>query len=58
MALADRNPRFHLLASSRWGKLGAMTLDTSVDLDHAALQQSARDHLWMHFTRMSSYEQS
>jgi len=33
-----------------------MTIDTSVDLDHAALQQSARDHLWMHFTRMSSYE--
>ncbi len=23
---------------------------------HAGLQQSARDHLWMHFTRMSSYE--
>lgn len=23
---------------------------------HAALQQSARDHLWMHFTRMSSYD--
>jgi adenosylmethionine-8-amino-7-oxononanoate aminotransferase len=22
---------------------------------HAALQKSARDHLWMHFTRMSSY---
>src|SRR4051812_43272877 len=32
-----------------------MTLDTSVDLDYAALQQSAREHLWMHFTRMSSY---
>jgi adenosylmethionine-8-amino-7-oxononanoate aminotransferase len=23
---------------------------------HARLQKSARDHLWMHFTRMSSYE--
>ena len=23
---------------------------------HSALQQSARDHLWMHFTRMSSYD--
>jgi adenosylmethionine-8-amino-7-oxononanoate aminotransferase len=28
-------------------------MDTSA---HADLQQSARDHLWMHFTRMSSYE--
>ena len=35
-----------------------MTIDQSLDLDHAALQQSARDHLWMHFTRMSSYESS
>src|SRR4051812_34454266 len=35
-----------------------MTIDTSADLSYAALQQSARDHLWMHFTRMSSYEQS
>jgi adenosylmethionine-8-amino-7-oxononanoate aminotransferase len=24
--------------------------------DYASLQESARDHLWMHFTRMSSYE--
>jgi adenosylmethionine-8-amino-7-oxononanoate aminotransferase len=24
--------------------------------DYASLQKSARDHLWMHFTRMSSYE--
>jgi adenosylmethionine-8-amino-7-oxononanoate aminotransferase len=24
--------------------------------DHAARQQAARDHLWMHFTRHSSYE--
>jgi len=23
---------------------------------HAALQQAGRDHLWMHFTRMSSYD--
>jgi adenosylmethionine-8-amino-7-oxononanoate aminotransferase len=33
-----------------------MTIDQASDLDFAALQQSARDHLWMHFTRMSSYE--
>ncbi len=39
-----------------------MTIDQSLPstdtagMDHAALQQSARDHLWMHFTRMSSYE--
>ncbi|WP_028655495.1 aspartate aminotransferase family protein [Nocardioides sp. J54] len=26
------------------------------DAAHGALQQSARDHLWMHFTRMSSYD--
>jgi adenosylmethionine-8-amino-7-oxononanoate aminotransferase len=26
--------------------------------DFAHLQQSARDHLWMHFTRMSSYQQA
>ncbi len=25
---------------------------------YAGLQQSARDHLWMHFTRMSSYDQA
>jgi adenosylmethionine-8-amino-7-oxononanoate aminotransferase len=24
--------------------------------DHTSLQAAARDHLWMHFTRMSSYE--
>ncbi|HEY7043823.1 MAG TPA: aspartate aminotransferase family protein [Nocardioidaceae bacterium] len=38
-----------------------MTIDSSLDstqLDNAALQQSARDHLWMHFTRMSSYEKA
>ncbi|MBA2715887.1 MAG: aminotransferase class III-fold pyridoxal phosphate-dependent enzyme, partial [Propionibacteriales bacterium] len=33
-----------------------MTIDQAQDLDFAALQQSARDHLWMHFTRMSSYD--
>lgn len=33
-----------------------MTIDQQLDLDQAALQQSARDHLWMHFSRMSSYE--
>ncbi len=33
-----------------------MTIDQARDLDFAALQQSARDHLWMHFTRMSSYD--
>ncbi|MBA2446042.1 MAG: aspartate aminotransferase family protein [Nocardioidaceae bacterium] len=33
-----------------------MTIDQSLDLDYSALQQSARDHLWMHFSRMSSYD--
>ena len=36
-----------------------MTTDQSMSgtsLDHTALQQAARDHLWMHFTRMSSYD--
>jgi adenosylmethionine-8-amino-7-oxononanoate aminotransferase len=28
----------------------------ATDFDH--LQQSARDHLWMHFTRMASYQQA
>ncbi|TCC52866.1 aspartate aminotransferase family protein [Kribbella capetownensis] len=28
------------------------------DAEFATLQKSARDHLWMHFTRMSSYEKS
>ncbi len=35
-----------------------MTIDQSLDLDHAALQQAAHDHLWMHFTRMSSYQEA
>jgi adenosylmethionine-8-amino-7-oxononanoate aminotransferase len=33
-----------------------MTIDQALELDNAALQQSARDHLWMHFTRMSTYQ--
>ncbi len=33
-----------------------MTIDQTIDLNNAALQQSAREHLWMHFTRMSSYD--
>src|SRR6476619_468161 len=38
-----------------------MTTDQSMtstesSLDYAAMQQAPRDHLWMHFTRMSSYE--
>ncbi len=37
---------------------GVMTIDQSRELDNAALQQSARDHLWMHFARMSSYDEA
>jgi adenosylmethionine-8-amino-7-oxononanoate aminotransferase len=33
-----------------------MSSDTLDDADFAHLQQSARDHLWMHFTRLSSYQ--
>jgi adenosylmethionine-8-amino-7-oxononanoate aminotransferase len=33
-----------------------MTIDQALELDNAALQQAARDHLWMHFTRMSTYQ--
>ena len=33
-----------------------MTIDSTLDLNYAALQQSAKDHLWMHFTRMSAYD--
>jgi hypothetical protein len=33
-----------------------MTIDMSADLTYDALQQSARDHLWLHFSRMSSYD--
>jgi len=38
-----------------------MTIDETTDLtqlDNATLQQSAKDHLWMHFTRMSSYDKA
>ncbi|MDX6248781.1 MAG: hypothetical protein QOF10_2141, partial [Kribbellaceae bacterium] len=33
-----------------------MPSDALDDTDYDRLQQSARDHLWMHFTRMSSYQ--
>ncbi len=36
-----------------------MTVDASLPFDdetYAGLQKSAREHLWMHFTRMSSYD--
>ena len=36
-----------------------MTAESALPLDdetYAGLQKSAREHLWMHFTRMSSYE--
>ncbi|MEU4390871.1 aspartate aminotransferase family protein [Kribbella sp. NPDC023855] len=33
-----------------------MPSDGLDDTDFARLQQSARDHLWMHFTRMGSYQ--
>ncbi|HEY0471432.1 MAG TPA: aspartate aminotransferase family protein [Kribbella sp.] len=33
-----------------------MPSDALDDTDFDRLQQSARDHLWMHFTRMSSYQ--
>ena len=51
-----------MISAGQMGQTGAMTTDqslTSTDssaMDYAALQQSARDHLWMHFTRMSSYD--
>ncbi len=32
-----------------------MAIDQTLHLTQDGLQQSARDHLWMHFTRMSSY---
>jgi adenosylmethionine-8-amino-7-oxononanoate aminotransferase len=35
-----------------------MLSDALDDADFARLQQSARDHLWMHFSRMSSYQTS
>jgi hypothetical protein len=38
-----------------------MTAQSALPLDdetYAGLQKSAREHLWMHFTRMSSYDQA
>ncbi len=35
-----------------------MAPDALDDADYARLQQSARDHLWMHFTRLSGYQSS
>ncbi|TCO24858.1 hypothetical protein EV652_108394 [Kribbella steppae] len=35
-----------------------MPSDTLDATDFTQLQQSAHDHLWMHFTRMSSYQQA
>jgi len=35
-----------------------MPSDTLDATDFTQLQQSARDHLWMHFTRMSGYQQA
>jgi adenosylmethionine-8-amino-7-oxononanoate aminotransferase len=35
-----------------------LTTEPTTDIDSAALAASARDHLWMHFTRMSAYQQA
>ena len=35
-----------------------LTTEPTTALDPAALAASARDHLWMHFTRMSAYQQA
>jgi adenosylmethionine-8-amino-7-oxononanoate aminotransferase len=37
---------------------GGMAQDPSIDprFDNAALQKAAKDHLWMHFTRHSTYD--
>ena len=46
---------------SRFREEGPMTADTTLPLDdeaYAGLQKSAREHLWMHFTRMSSYQKA
>ena len=54
-------PRNHLKRHGMLGHTCAMTIDESLastELDYASLQQSARDHLWMHFTRMSSYQKA
>ncbi len=48
--------RIRLPAALSLRQTDPMTIDQSLDLDYSALQQSARDHLWMHFSRMSSYD--
>src|SRR3954454_10348843 len=53
----DSRRRIHLLSPQPLRQTLTMTIDQALDLDNAALQQSARDHLWMHFTRMSTYQQ-
>jgi adenosylmethionine-8-amino-7-oxononanoate aminotransferase len=35
-----------------------MTVDESLHLSHDTWQQAARDHLWMHFTRLSAYDKA
>ena len=35
-----------------------LTTEPTTAIDSAALAASARDHLWMHFTRMSAYQQA
>src|SRR3954467_10173514 len=35
-----------------------LTTEPTTAVDSAALAASARDHLWMHFTRMSAYQQA
>src|SRR5262249_59325520 len=35
---------------------GSATNARDAELDYAHLQDAARRHLWMHFTRMSSYQ--
>jgi len=49
--------RIHLLNPGRLGTLADMTETSSSGADDAR-QQAARDHLWMHFTRHSSYDQA
>jgi adenosylmethionine-8-amino-7-oxononanoate aminotransferase len=35
-----------------------MAIDQTLHLTQDGLQDAARDNLWMHFTRMSSYERA
>src|SRR4051812_39953280 len=35
-----------------------LTTEPTTAVDGSALAASARDHLWMHFTRMSAYQQA